>query len=580
MTVLSNLLETLDQTSLTLETFDRHGHQGLRVSGRELMIAVQAYSGRFSGWDDRGRKVVALLFKPEETIDFLAAAFAALSQGFTIVPLYPNWPAETQEAYLKAYRLRALAAGDGFKARAESWLGRTLDRIVPISLRASREEGWAESQETFRLDLPRNHPCAWLFTSGTSGRLAKLTEITLENLESAIENIQDLDFLYPGMTVHSPLSASHIFAFVAILGFLTIKPKRIIFSDVQYLARLSQAETGKVDGVILVPIVLNRMRAAFYEKLTAALSPQSAPPELKKLARIPLAARKLLKKLVLRAEKALILLETSGRSSLAGWAVIRAARALFGGLFCRRLGSPQFVVVGGAKPCLESMAFLEVMGIRCLQGWGMTETTGPLAVCRIGDRFRGALGTCGMLFRQTTAYIEDGELIVEGPQIARGYHEPDGTFTPFGGRKRTGDHAEFDGVGRLKVLGKASDRITTDNGLNYNPIPFEEEIHALDLGTGHVVEEVVVVGDGQPRLGVVFFPREGVALTIETRAYLELLVRTFNSKHAVDERIGHWAISERLFKESGFLGPSGKLVRRRVEEKYAAMFREKLGVAT
>ncbi|HCF94739.1 MAG TPA: hypothetical protein DEW46_06740, partial [Verrucomicrobia bacterium] len=40
------------------------------------------------------------------------------------------------------------------------------------------------------------------------------------------------------------------------------------------------------------------------------------------------------------------------------------------------------------------MAFLEVMGIRCLQGWGMTETTGALCVA---DRYDhdGAFGKCG-----------------------------------------------------------------------------------------------------------------------------------------------------------------------------------------
>lgn len=584
MTVLRNVLETLVQSSVTLETFDRHGDSTQQVSGEEFLEAVLAHRSLFSGWDpsleNRGRKVVALLFKPEETIEFLIAAFSALSQGFTIVPLYPNWSAETQEAYLKAYHLRALAVGEGFRGRAESWAGRILGRVLPISSKSFSGKEPRKSSEVITLDLPRNHPCAWIFTSGTSGRLAKLTEISLENLEAAVENIQGLDFLYPGMTVHSPLSSSHIFAFVAILGFLTIKPRRIIFSDVQYLPRLPQAKIGKVDGVILVPIVINRMRAAFYEKLTMEMSPRTAPLELRKLARIPLSVRKLLKRAVLHAEKALIGQETTGRISAAGWLAIRTARALFGGLFSRRLGSPEFVVVGGAKPCLESMAFFEVMGIRCLQGWGMTETTGPLAVCSLRDRFRGAFGTCGKLFRETRAYIEDGELIVEGPQIARGYHEPDGSFVPFGGRKRTGDHAEFDRVGRLKVLGKASDRITTENGLNYNPIPFEEEIHALDLEERQLVEEAVVVGDAQPRLGAVFFLREGVPHSSETRAYLEALVRAFNSQRAVDERLGPWVISDLPFKESGFLGPSGKIVRRRVEEKYAVLFEQAVGMAT
>jgi long-subunit acyl-CoA synthetase (AMP-forming) len=232
------------------------------------------------------------------------------------------------------------------------------------------------------------------------------------------------------------------------------------------------------------------------------------------------------------------------------------------------------VVVGGAKPSLEAMAFLEVMGIRCLQGWGMTETTGPLAVCRLGDRFKGAFGTCGTLFGSTRAYIDDGELVVEGPQIARGYHQPDGTFVPFHGKKRTGDHAEFDARGRLRVLGKASDRITTENGINYNPLAFEEEIRALDLEAGHRIEEVVVLGDGQPRLGAVFFLREGVVAGDDARVYLERLLGRLHGERPVDERIAAWTVSETPFREAGLLGPSGKLVRRRAEEAYVGIFEQ------
>ncbi|HVR76095.1 MAG TPA: AMP-binding protein, partial [Planctomycetota bacterium] len=373
--------------------------------------------------------------------------------------------------------------------------------------------------------------------------------------------------------LHTPLSASHIFAFVVILGFLSVRPRRVIFSDVQYLARLPQSRTGKINGLILVPIVMNRMRASFYEKLTARLDPRTVPAELKLLARIPLSTRRFLKRTILRAERGLIRLESEGASSPVDWAARRLARTLFGRLFRRRIGSPDFVVVGGAKPNLEAMAFLEVMGIRCLQGWGMTETTGPLAVCSIGDRYRGAFGTCGNLFPSTRAHIEeDGELIVEGPQVACGYHQPDGTFLPFNGRKRTGDHAQFDSTGRLRVVGKAADRITTENGINYNPIPFEEEIHGMDLRERHLIDDVVVIGDGQPRLGVVFFIKEGASAGGAARDYVEALLRSFNARRPVDEQIACWTLSDTPLREAGFLGPSGKLVRRRIEERYAGIF--------
>jgi long-chain acyl-CoA synthetase len=577
MAVLRNILEALALADVSLEAFGRNGECARKVSGAEFVARVEACrrafrEGDFFDCEVGGRRAVALLFRPEETVEFLVAAFAAIAERFTVVPLFPNWSAETQRQYLEAYRIRAMAVADGFRARAEDWRGDVLRTVLEIDLSAPVTPG-QPAGDIFPHDFPRDHACAYIFTSGTSGKLAKLTEITLENLEAAIENIESLDFLYPGMTLHSPLSTSHIFAFVVVLGFLALRPRRLIFSDIQYLTRLPQSRTGKVAGLILVPIVLNRLRAAFYEKLVA----RELPAEMRSLARIPLSVRRALKRILSRAEEAVLEVETSGRTRALSHGAVQLVRRLLGPRIRERLGSPDFVVVGGAKPNLRAMAFLEVMGIRCLQGWGMTETTGPLAVCHLGDRFQGAFGTCGDLFPRATAAIEDGELIVGGPQIARGYLEPGGAFVAFNGRKRTGDYAEFDGAGRLKILGKASDRITTENGINYNPIPFEEELLALDLEREHALEEAVVIGDGQPRLGVVFFLRPELREDGATRAYLRELLREFNRGRPVDERLEVSAVSELPFKEAGVLGPSGKLVRRRVEEEFARVFPEPVG---
>src|SRR5262245_46523427 len=191
MSVLRNLLEGLHTTPISLETFDRTGELAAQVSGADFVLSLHVHRPLFQGWTDRGRKVVALLFKAEETVDFLAAAFAAMAEGFTIVPLYPNWSAETQLQYLRSYRLHALAVGPGFRARAESWLGTEIDRLIPVDLRSRPAAAVpGRSPAPFCLDVPRGHACAWIFTSGTSGTVAKLTEITRENLEAAIENIQ------------------------------------------------------------------------------------------------------------------------------------------------------------------------------------------------------------------------------------------------------------------------------------------------------------------------------------------------------------------------------------------------------
>ncbi len=573
MAVLQTVLEGLEATKVSLEAYGRSGNLVAKVGSADLLAHVRRNRQAFRGWDADGRKVICLLFRPEEAVEFLVATLAAMSEGWTIVPFFPNWSAEQQRLYLETYNLRAVVVGQGFRERARAWEGDCIDRVLTVSLDgpAAPLPGEVADDPLFA-NIAAEHPCAWIFTSGTSGKLAKLTEITLGNIEAAVENIRDLDFLYAGMTLHNPLSTSHIFAFSVILGRLAIKPRRLIFSDVQYLSRLPQSRTGKVDAMILVPIVLSRMRAGFYETLTAPMSPRNAPVGLEKLAKIPLPVRRRLKAMVQAAEEAIIDLEQGRHVGLLRRAAIVTARRAFGPMLRQRFGSPEFVVVGGAKPNLHAMAFLEVMGIRCLQGWGMTETTGPLAVQNLADRFKGAFGTCGALFRNTRGYLEEGELVVEGPQIARGYHDPDGTFVPFHGRKRTGDYAEFDASGRLRVLGKASDRITTENGLNYNPIPLEEALQSLDFEKSQLLEEVVVIGDGQPRLGAVFFLRGGVGDDDATRAYLSRRLKQFNASRPVDERVETWTVSGAGLKESGFIGPTGKLLRRLVEERYAVIY--------
>ena len=579
MSVLRRILGQYGEGATQLETYGRQGNLIGKVRGEAFERAVERYRQAFRGWSVRsycGHKVVGLLFRPEETIEFLVATFAAVAEGFTVVPFYPNWSSETQHLHLKQYGIRAMAVGDGYARRVEGWCGQ-LEHVIRISgsLDDYPEPVTAEPYP----DVPGDHPCAWIFTSGTSGKIPKCTVISVRNIEAAVENIRQIDFLAEGMTLHSPLSTSHIFAFAVVLGMMAVRPSRLLFSDVQYLARLPEEKIGKVDGVILVPLVLNRMRSGFYGRLL-----ETGPSADPRLARLPLVFRRFLKVCAQTAERSVIDIESGRLAGLLRWPSLAITRAFFRRRIPPRLGSPKFVVVGGAKPNLQSMAFLDVMGIRCLQGWGMTETTGALAVCSLEDRFSGAYGTCGGVFADTRAYVEDGELIVEGPQVAEGYIHPDGQFDAFNGVKRTGDCAEFDLQGRLKVLGKASDRITLENGMNYNPQTIEEKILALDLKSRHLLEDVVVIGEGQARFACVFFLLElsmagaerrdprSVVLPSHTEEYLLDLLRRVNSERAIDEQIGPWVVAPKPLRETAFLGPSGKIRRRLLEEEFRFAF--------
>src|SRR6185295_8538525 len=118
MSVLASILERLSEGETTLETYNRQGDLVHRISSAELVERVRAHRSSFALWDESDRRV-ALLFKAEETLEFLVAVFAAIAEGLTVVPLYPNWSEDHQQLYLARYRLRSVAVGEGFRARAE-----------------------------------------------------------------------------------------------------------------------------------------------------------------------------------------------------------------------------------------------------------------------------------------------------------------------------------------------------------------------------------------------------------------------------------------------------------------------------
>ena len=69
-----------------------------------------------------------------------------------------------------------------------------------------------------------------------------------------------------------------------------------------------------------------------------------------------------------------------------------------------------------------------------------------------------------------------------------------------------------------------------------------------------------------------FFIRESARQDARVRDLLSALVRDYNSRRPIDEKIGPWMVVTSSLVDTGCLGPSGKLVRRRVEELAESMY--------
>ena len=81
-------------------------------------------------------------------------------------------------------------------------------------------------------------------------------------------------------------------------------------------------------------------------------------------------------------------------------------------------------VLGMCSTMAITTSFFNGIGMPVLEGYGMTETCGPVCVSLPEDNRIGTIGMpmCGI----TAGIAEDGELVVKGPLVCKGYHNNPG----------------------------------------------------------------------------------------------------------------------------------------------------------
>ena len=157
-------------------------------------------------------------------------------------------------------------------------------------------------------------------------------------------------------------------------------------------------------------------------------------------------------------------------------------------------GRVEYAVSGSAPLSTRLGHFYRSMGIRILEGYGLTETTAP-ATINLTDKFK--IGTVGPALPGVGIRIdEDGEVQVKGINMFDGYWKnkeaTKETFTK-DGWFRTGDLGVIDDDGYLSIIGRKKEIIVTAGGKNVAPAQLEDPIRA-----NPIISQVVVAGDQKP----------------------------------------------------------------------------------
>lgn len=245
-------------------------------------------------------------------------------------------------------------------------------------------------------------------------------------------------------------------------------------------------------------------------------------------------------------------------------------------------GNIDMFIAGGARVDPKVLAFFRSMGIPCLQGYGLTETSPMVALNP--DQWKYMRNeSAGKLFQFTECKIVDkdedgnGEICFRGPMVMLGYYKnPEATAACMeNGWFHTGDIGHLDANNYIYITGRKKNVIIAANGKNV----FPEELEEL-IARSPYIEECMVWADEQNPdrmlrgIYVTLRPdRENVKEFLGDKAEDESAVLALMSSE-IDKLNSQWPDWKRVkhivLKKSEFNKTTGMKIRRFVEENKLA----------
>ncbi|QYX78181.1 AMP-dependent synthetase/ligase [Streptomyces akebiae] len=521
------------------------------------------------------------------TYEWTLLDFAAWAAGLVTVPVYPTSSVFQTRWILQDSGAVALAVETAGQAAA---LGPELDRIPDLrhmwvfekghlDRLAERGRDVSDQEVAVRRGVLGPDTLATLiYTSGTTGR-PKGCALTHGNFCAEVDNA--IDLLYPIFRAKTDEEAStllflplaHVFGRMVAIGCMRARVRLGHSPSFRTEDLLADLKSFRPTFLLVIPYVLEKVfntARASAERMGRASSYDRASAVARRYGE------------ALEAEQ-----HGTGPGPSA---FLKAARTFYDPLVYRRIrkalgGRVRYLICGGSPLGRRLAAFYAGAGIDVFEGYGMTETTAAVTVTP-PDRPR--LGTVGRPLPGTRVRIAaDGEILLHGGQIFRGYWDPQaGGVVPASpdGWFATGDIGHLDDEGYLTITGRKKEILVTDSGKNVAPAPLENWLRSHPL-----IAHAMVIGDRRPYVtalltldpeGITHWtqmnakqdvPLDRLAEDPDLRAVLQRAVDEANRLVSRPESIRRFTIVPGGFsEEAGHLTPSMKLRREVVERSFAA----------
>ncbi len=259
-------------------------------------------------------------------------------------------------------------------------------------------------------------------------------------------------------------------------------------------------------------------------------------------------------------------------------------------------GSLRIVITGGAAMNPQLHQFFLQIGVPVYEGWGMTE--GCPAITNRPNRNK--VGTIGPPLPSIDVKISpQGEILVRGPVVMRGYHKnPKETALSLDEERwlHTGDKGSIDEDGYVKIVGRLKDMFKTSGGKYVVPTPIEQELCQAPL-----IDWAMVIANQRKFASCLLFPNFEILHSLKkehgksSMTDQEFLHSDFVGKEMkkvldhINGKLNHWEqvreyrfVAHTLSIDAGELTPSMKICRGRVEKKFSkeinSMYPEEKGL--
>jgi long-chain acyl-CoA synthetase len=257
--------------------------------------------------------------------------------------------------------------------------------------------------------------------------------------------------------------------------------------------------------------------------------------------------------------------------------VFARVRAIFGSRI-------RYLISGGAPLPTEINRFLSAAEVPIVEGYGLTEAAPVVAVNLHNGRTR--IGTVGLpLKRIQVDTAPDGELLLRGPNIMKGYYKLEAETKEAideNGWLHTGDIAKIDVEGYISITDRKKEIIVLSGGKNISPAYVESKL------TGDkFISQACVIGDRRKHLAALVVPdyenlvdflkennldpknADALAKSKELKTFVQGRIREINKQLSDVEAVSTFTVVPQPFtQENGELTPSLKIRRKVVQAHF------------